>query len=404
MGTRQLTFVLSALAVLWLASQKTPAATPTIPDEFKPLYRELENTLAPATQAYPYKKGEPRPLVAPALFMAGSGYGPASPDSQRWKDLLATLDAYKAMRMDAVSIMIAAPDLTLSDPEPLLGFYKRLAREVHSRNLKLYVEHFDNPPFSPHAHKGWQDDPQGRKAFLKMREKELVLIYQNIKPDFLSLVTEPATMNRWSHLSLSTDELADWIADVTTHLKSTGVSPKTLLGAGAGGWEPDNFVVKFAQQTNLDYVDIHLFALKLNGEDNVAKLATLIRKVRNARPSITITIGETWLYKHGADEPKGMLSREAFVRDNFSFWSPLDGQFLKLVMGIAQKENICVVAPYFSQYFFTYYDFGDAESSKLPSWPASIPVAWDRALQSIRLHKLSTTGEAMRAMVQDGNR
>jgi hypothetical protein len=352
MRTRHLAFVFSVFVVLRLGGQTTAPETPTIPDQFHPLYRELADTLAQATQAYPFKKGDPRPLVAPALFMAGSGYGSAAPDLQRWKDLLATLDAYKAVRMDAVSIMIAAPDLTLSDPGPLLEFYRRLAGEVHSRNLKLYVEHFDNPPFSPHAHKGWQNDPQGRKAFLKMREKELVLIYQNIKPDFLSLVTEPATMNRWSHLSLSADELADWIADVTTHLKRTGASPKTLLGAGAGTWEPENLVVKFAQQTNLDYVDIHLYTLKLNGEDNVAKLATLIRKVRNARPGIKITIGETWLYKHGADEPKGMLSREAFARDNFSFWSPLDEQFLKLVMGIAQKENICVVAPYISQYFF----------------------------------------------------
>jgi hypothetical protein len=96
-----------------------------------------------------------------------------------------------------------------------------------------------------------------------------------------------------------------------------------------------------------------------------------------------------------------MLSREAFARDNFSFWSPLDEQFLNLVMGIAQKENISVVAPYFSQYFFAYYDFGDAESSKLPPWPGSVPVVWDKALQSIRLHKLSTTGEAMRALLNN---
>ena len=40
--------------------------------------------------------------VAPHLFMAASIYGPAATDSQRWKDLLATLDAFKAMGMNAV--------------------------------------------------------------------------------------------------------------------------------------------------------------------------------------------------------------------------------------------------------------------------------------------------------------
>ena len=373
-----------------------------IPDQFRPLYRELDETLRQARQTYPFQKGKSCPLVAPSLFLAGSGYGPAASDSQRWKDLLATLDAFKSMRMNAVSVMVAAPDLTLGDPGPLIGFYQRLAREIHSRDMQLYVEHFVNPPFSPHALKNLQDNPQGRKDFLKMMESEVTLIYREIKPDYLSLVTEPeTTMVRWTHLSFSADELANWIGETTKHLKSMGASPNTLLGAGAGTWEAEDFVLKFAQQTNLDYVDIHLYALRLNAEDHVAKLATLVRKVREARPDMSVTIGETWLYKHGAEEPKGMFNTEAFSRDSFSFWSPLDEQFLNLLMGIAQKENISVVAPYFSQYFFACYTFGDAESSKLLPWPGNIPATWDKALESIHNHRLSPTGKAMSAMLDD---
>src|SRR6266540_949273 len=152
-------------------------------------------------------------------------------------------------------------------------------------------------------------------------------------------------MERWSRLSFSADELATWIGEVTTHLKQTAVNQKTLLGAGAGTWEPEDFVLKFARQPKLDYVDIHLYALSLNGEDMVAKLASRVHKIREFRPQMKVTIGETWLYKHGADEPKGMLNRDAFFRDNFSFWSPLDEQFIDLIFGIAQKENIFAVAP-----------------------------------------------------------
>jgi hypothetical protein len=247
------------------------------------------------------------------------------------------------------------------------------------------------------------DDPQGKKEFLEMMEKEVSLIYREIKPDYLSLVTEPETLLRWTHLSFSADDWATWIREVTMHLKNTKAGPNTLLGAGAGTWESDEFVLKFAQQTNLDYVDFHLYALKLNAEDQVAKLATLVRKVREARPNMRVTIGEAWLYKHGAEEPKGMLNREAFSRDNFSFWAPLDEQFLKLLLGMAQKEKIAAVVPYFSQYFFTYYTFGDAESSQLPPWPDSVPVSWNKALESIRNHQLSSTGKAMRAIL-DGDR
>jgi hypothetical protein len=210
----------------------------------------------------------------------------------------------------------------------------------------------------------------------------------------VSLVTAPeTTMIRWAHLSFSAEELATWVGEVTTHLKSMGASPNTMLGAGAGTWEPEDFVLKFAQQPNLDYLDIHLYALRLHAEDHVNKLATLVRKIREARPPMRVTIGETWLYKHGAEEPKGMLNTEA-----------LDEQFLNLLMGIAQKENISVVAPYFSQYFFACYTFGDAESSKLLPGPGSIPASWDKALDSIHNHRLTSTGKAMSAMLDDGGK
>ena len=393
-------------------AEKPKQADAAIPDQFRPLYQNLDEALRQASQTYPFKKGNARPLVAPNLFMASSMFGPAASDSQRWKDLLATLDAYKTMRMDAVFVQILAPDLILGDPGALLDFYQRLAREIHSRNMKLYVEHFVNVPFkpntpsSPHALKDLQDDPQGRQDFLKIMEQESLLIYREIKPDYLTLIDEPeSAIIQVLHLSFSADELANWVGEVTTHLKSTGASPNTLLGAGAVTWETEDFVLKFARQTNLDYVDIHLYAVKLKGEDQVAKLATLVRKIREARPNIRITIGEAWLLKVGAGGPKVTKYQEIFFRNNFSFWSPLDEQFLALLMGIAQKENISVVVPFFSQHFFTYYTFGDAESDKLPPGVgSSISVTWKKALKSIRNHQLSPTGKAMSAMLDDGGK
>ena len=391
-------------------AEKAAQADATIPDQFRPLYRELDETLRQAIQTNPFNKGNTRPLVVPNLFMASSIYGPATPDSQRWKDLLATLDAFKAMGVDGVSVMILAPDLTDGDPKSLIGFYQRLAREIHSRNMKLYVEHFVNMPFKSnvpsrtHAQDNLRDDPEGRQDFLKILEQEDTLIYREVKPDYLSLLTEPyIVIVHFLHLSFSADELAAWVGRVATNLKASGASPDTLLGAGALTYEPEDFILKFAQQSNLDYVDIHLYPLNFNGQDQVVKLAALVRTVRKARPNMKVTIGETWLWKHGAEEPKAIY-KEAFFRDNFSFWSPLDDKFLDLVMGIAQKENISVVAPYFSQYFFTYYSFGDAESSKLPPWPNSVPVSWNKALGPIRNHQFSPTGKAMSEMLDTGGK
>ena len=400
-------FVLIFLSILFSGSAKAQQAETilsvqeniAVPEQFSSLYKELDESITKTSTLYPFTKGKYCPLLAPELFMAGSGFASTTFDSQRWKDILTTVDAFRAMGMNAVSVMIASPDLTIGDTTVLIGFYQHLAAEIHLRGMKLYIEHFDNPPFSPHAHKTWQNTEQGRKDFLLMREKELTMIYRKIKPDYLSMITEPGTLIRWSHLSFSVNELSTWIAEVTTRLKATGASPNTLLGAGAGSWESESFVTKFAEKANLDYIDIHVYALKSSPGDNVARFDTIIHKIREIKPLMNITIGETWLFKHSVNEAKPNYS-ETFFMDNFSFWSPLDQMFLKLLMGVAQKENISVVVPYFSQYFFTYYTFGDAESSKLAQWPASVFSSWSKAIESIQANQYSSTGKEMSLMLK----
>jgi RNA polymerase sigma factor (sigma-70 family) len=395
-----------------LAGQPTSAEA-AIPDQFLPLYRELDETIRQDRQSYPFEKGNTRPLVAANLGMAWSMFDPAAPDSPRWKDLLATLDAYKTMGMDVVFVQIEAPDLTYGEPGLRLDFYRRLAGEIHARHLKLYVEHFINVPFKPNIPSGFHapknvpilkdlpDDPATRQDFLNLLEQENAVIYREIKPDYLTLIDEPRmTINHMLHLGISADELADSVGKVTTHLKHTGASPNTLLGAGTLTWEPEEIALKFAQQANLDYVDIHLYSLTFKGEDQASKLVTLVRKIREARPNMQITIGETWLLKIGAEGPKVATPQEILLQDNFSFWSPLDEQFLALLMGIAQKENISIVAPTGSQHFFTYYTFGDAEAATLPpGMGRNISMTWSKALEAIYSHQFSSTGEAMNAML-----
>lgn len=49
-----------------------------------------------------------------------------------------------------------------------------------------------------------------------------------------------------------------------------------------------------------------------------------------------------------------------------------------------------------------YSTFGSVESSRLPPWPASVPLAWNKAFESIRNHRLSPTGKALAAMIEAG--
>ncbi len=394
--------------------EQTIAPDLVIPDQFIPLYQDFAETLRQAGQAFPFEKAQVRPLVVPSLVMASSMYGLATQNSQRWKDLLDTLDAFKAMRAGGVHILILAPDLFFDHSGSMLDFYRRLAAEVRSRKMKLYIEHFIDIPFEPNIPSQTSkarasqdkielhDDAQSKQEFLEILDHENTLIYREIKPDYLTLIDEPRDgMMQPLHLSFSADELASWIGTVTTRLKRSGDSPKTLLGAGALTWEPEEFALQFAKQENLDYVDFHFYSLKIRGEDQALRLESLVRKIRAARPGMRITIGEAWLMKTGARAPKAQTTSEMLIRNNFSFWQPLDEQFLAVLMGIAQKENISAVVPFFSQQFFTYYTI--AEASRLPQGIGSnMSAVWDKALESIRSRRLSSTGRALSTMLDSG--
>ena len=130
-------------------------------------------------------------------------------------------------------------------------------------------------------------------------------------------------------------------------------APTPSLGAGGVTYEPEDFVLKVAQQTNVDYVDIHLYLVKMKGEDQVAKLATLVRKVREARPNMKVTIGEAWLLKTKHKEgPKATIAGKFSVGTISVSGARWMKNSLNLLMGLAQKEKISVVPAVFQPVFF----------------------------------------------------
>ena len=228
----------------------------------------------------------------------------------------------------------------------------------------------------------------------------MTLIYRELKPEYLSILTEPgAAIVRELHLSLKSDDFAGWVGKVCTELKQSGVSPATLLGAGLATFEPDILATKFARQSDLDYIDFHVYLMTLNGADQIARLSSMIQMVRAVRPAMKLTIGEAWLFKTGAQAPNPAID-EIFLQNNFSFWSPLDQGFLSLLVGVAQQKQIDVIAPFFSQFFFSYYTYGDADAKALPTGTRSLRLSWQKAAAAIDAQQLSPTGTALKALLR----
>ena len=149
----------------------------------------------------------------------------------------------------------------------------------------------------------------------------------------------------------------------------------TKLGAGSGVWEDPAYVTSFAAVTGLDYIDIHSYPLTEGVTDYLKNLETWPAVVRAINPSLEIISSESWLYKAQAVELGGPPVNAALLsRDVYSFWEPLDNQYLEVLAITAHKENYSIVAPFRSNYFFAYLDYHD------PSLPGLDPMElYDRA-------------------------
>ncbi len=373
-----------------------------VPPRFRQLYSELDLELAGAEKSARAQKGPLHacPAMAPALFPASSYFGPAEPGTPRWEELMTELDGFQALGAGAVSIMISFPSLTpeVKDPELLLKFYAAMAAEVRARGMKLLVEHFVYPPSAPTKEGRFVaaiktlPDPAG--TFLDLKKKEILLILSRIKPDYLSVITEPETYDRFLGISIPAEDHVRWLNGLIGGLPGAGGKGGTKLGAGAGVWESGLYVPAFAKVTGLDYIDIHFYPLKLGSEELFPKFLDLIARVKAEDPAKELVVSETWLYKHSADEPKGAFSTEAYGRNAYDFWAPLDARFLELMNLAGEKNGISLVAPYFPQFFFAARQFEPAVPQ--PAWPASMTEEWRSAKDLMSGMAVTPAGKAFK--------
>lgn len=391
-----------ALAAAGCASSAQRRAAAPVPAEFGPLYSELSGELSAAEkEAAALPGGGPCALSAPALFPASSYFTRyAAPGTPAWNAVLAMLDRLRSLGAGGVSVMISFPDLTpeASDPGPVLEFYSRLAAEVRKRHMLLLVEEFVYPPSAPTASgrfvAGLKDLPEPEKSFLDLKKRETELILARIRPDYLSVVTEPETNDSFLGFSISPDDYAGWLRGLVADALAAGIKGRTRIGAGSGVWEGPEYIDAFAAVKGLDYIDFHFYPLRLGDADYTAALLDAMGRVRKADPSKGLVMSETWLYKHGADEPGGVFDAAAYARNAYGFWEPLDARFLSLLELIGRKEGVELITPYFPQYFFYAADYDPARK---PDWPACLPGEW-KVAESSSARELTPLGRAYKEL------
>ena len=380
----------------------TLAATPTppeaVPAEVPQHYRSLYAALQDSIDSYNRQissqwNGSLYPVnFAAELIAADTNGGNLILQPNVKNVMLEEISADKALGVQAITVQIGFP---IFDPyyfeylgqsstqagqtvQTWIDYYSSVAQAIHSRGLKMNVE--ANPLLTFDTGSNSSLDASGYyrsldwATYQQRRSAQNVVIARQIRPDYLLLQTEPQTdaVNDF-HPQLN-DPLQDtaMIARFVGDLENAGLPGlhTTLkIGSGVGSWQRNwrAYINRLVAIKGLDELDTHVYNLQPSLDEigvamQVADLAHAAGK--------GASISEFWLHKStdlAGFSNNGDPLLDVRARDTFTFWSPLDVQFLTLMARLANDKHFDSISAFGHFYWFSLLDYS--------SLPASCPPA-----------------------------
>ena len=344
--------------------QPAEAPPPTVPEEYRGLYEELDAELAHFEQNLDkeWDGQQGKTIFAAELAFANGNIGEGLLLPQILVGNRILLDRLQELGVKGVVISIKYPLLQPDFPRSseYLEFYKDIVAECRQRDMKVLVETgavFSGTPYSP-VRVDWSQ--YTAESFLDGMRNQLLLIAEELKPDYLTLTEEPTTQEALTGLTISPGLWTDFVNSTLDGIDRSG---GIRLGAGMGSWEDRAYIDDVLRMPGIDYIDLHIYPL---GRDGVIldRVLDIAREARAAGKAVTV--GECWLYKALPEEVAAGpgIDGTVFSRDPFSFWYPLDARFVDDIMNLADAAGMELVSFFWTRYFFAYLDYS-AETSGL---------------------------------------
>ena len=335
-------------------------SAPPAPVEYVDLYAGLDAKLKAIDGVVTARStgGKHDVTFSAELLPANANIGEPLFREQTWPAVLLNLDRLQQLGVRGVKVAVKYPVLIPSFPRSAdyLEFYRRVGQEVRRRNLKLLVQMTDG--FRESAFSALPVEPYyaGLTWERYRREKRQMAetIIREIRPDYLTVQNEPGTQAHNTGLPMTVQNVTDLLEYVTRGLDKRGV----LVGAGAGTWEDLAYAQSLARIGGLDYLDMHIYPIT---RDYVNDRAFRFAEIAQ-RAGKRVVIGEAWLYKASDQDLRAGNVAAApglFARDVFSFWEPLDAQFVTTVVKLSHAVKIDFTSFFWSRYFFGYADYSE---------------------------------------------
>jgi hypothetical protein len=364
-----------------------------VPEAYRAVYRELESELSQLNPilAAPWGRKSGPTAFGVELIVANRNPGEDLLNEQVLQATALTLDRVKQIGIKSVSLSIQYPILTRSFPETTAyrEFYRKVAAEVRQRGLLLAVE-MGAMSRAPEVNRVPVDYKGLTREVFNAGLREMAeAVIADIHPDYLTVLSEPDTQTRNTGLAFSASQFA-----ATVKSAVTGLDPgSTWIGAGAGTWLALDYFKALADIPELNYLDLHIYPIQHGFASARVLKATEAAQARGKG----ISIGNAWLYKISGRELGRVNPVEAFARDAYSFWQPLDERFVATVVNLAHTIQAEFCSFFGMDLLYAYVDY-TPETSRLE--PAQLMQASRAAAtEKILAGKLSGTGEQFKNLI-----
>ena len=388
-----------------------------VPAAFAPTCKELQGDLDTfnATLDSQWNGAKSPVAFAAELLAANDNRGLQVILSPETMDgVLRDLEGMARIGVQAVTIAVGFPILDQrfyefnNDPQDyprVVNFYRGVMAELRKRGLKVIIE--TSVMFPREA----QDLPLGNyyatlspADLIAGRARVAQTIAQQLQPDWMNLGSEPDTQSALLRLraKYTPEQYAAAMATIVNQLRKAGIHDKPLIGAGIGTWAPNaGEFVRALAATNLDYIDFHIYSVN---QGYLAAAPALIDLAHKSGKGAAIS--EAWLKKVSNSQLSGggqyatiraLSDPMTTAQNNYSFWAPLDSQFVTELVKLAHWKKLYYLSPFASQCFFAYVDYAQAGSMPTPQLRRQGVAVASAAL---RAGTLSPTGQAYAAAIK----
>lgn len=336
-----------------------------VPPSYKELYRENQNVMQELKLSLSNLPDSPgQKLFSTEIPHSNSNRGERLLGEQNWQETILYLDQLYLMGFSVITLDVNYPLLyrpfhhSDKEYEAYLNYYKNLVQAIRDRNMIVLIESqtiFTQEEFATLPVQDYYKS-LSLEQYQQGRLETLITIAKELKPDYLSIACEPVTEAELSGKNIQ--EYENYLAFIRFLLKGMEPYRSSLkLGAGFGTWEKEYIQLSrdYCQRLPLDFIDLHVYPL-VGGQGE--RLIQISKACQNYQKEIIL--GEAWLYKAKSrelDQSSIAASSDIFSRDTFSFFEPLDEEFIEMMLEYTQKFPVSILSLFWSHYFFGYLDY-----------------------------------------------